>query len=208
MESITHARAHTVGAGRGGAASVVTKRTSRDVVAGRQPCDEREERELALVAGRRAEGELENVRRAVRASCAFFRSPRRRPGHYTAVSVAERSVGGTPLCESAAAPPPLRKFVRACARALPCALVTSRPPTDGRTVMWRCPPERTTTKRDIGVDGRTGAARSSPLPTTHTFITIAGTTLAKRNRLVAPKTILIYYIIIKMLSIHLFINAI
>jgi len=108
MESITHARALTVGAERGGAAaSVVTERTteraSSDVVVGRQPCDERAERELALVAGRRAEGELENVRRAARASCAFFRSLRRRPGHRTAVSVAERSVGGTPLCESAAA---------------------------------------------------------------------------------------------------------
>lgn len=59
-------------------------------------------------------------------------------------------------------PPPPRKFVRACARALPCALVTSRPPPDGRTVMWRRPSERPTTKRDIGKDGRTGAAGSSP----------------------------------------------
>jgi len=92
----------------------------------------------------------------------FFRSPRRRPGRRTAVSDAERSVGGTPLCESAAAPPPLRKLVRACARGLPCALVTSRPPPDGRTVKWRRPPERPTTKRGIGEGGRTGAAHFSP----------------------------------------------
>lgn len=95
MESITHARALTVGAGRGGGGGVGGHEASEqsDVVVGRQPCDERAERELALVAGRRAEGELENVRRAVRASCAFFPfpPPPPRPPHSC---IRRRTVGG------------------------------------------------------------------------------------------------------------------
>uniref|UniRef100_A0A2S2PB96 Uncharacterized protein n=1 Tax=Schizaphis graminum TaxID=13262 RepID=A0A2S2PB96_SCHGA len=57
--------------------------------------------------------------------------------------------------------PPPRKFCACvCARVTVCSRDVT-PAADGRTVMWRRPPARPTTKRDIGDDGRTGAAHSS-----------------------------------------------
>lgn len=79
-----------------------TKRTTAD---GRRYVATNEQNG-ALVADRRAEGELENVRGAARASCALFHPARPLTTHScVAVSAAVRpspGVEGTPLCVSAA----------------------------------------------------------------------------------------------------------
>jgi len=104
MESITHARALTVGAGRGGGGGGVgvgghgaNERVATSSSGGSRVMSERNESwHLWPADGQKANWRMCGAPCARRVR--FFRSLRR-----PAVSVAERSVGETPLCESAAA---------------------------------------------------------------------------------------------------------
>lgn len=185
-----------VDSGRSGEAAVTER--AGDVVVGRRSrsvcreceADERSsqnaERTQALVAGRRAEGELENVRGA-RVVCVFSSTPppptrTHRHGHRHSCSRPRqhrrRRGGGEPryVCRWRRArvrnPAVVLVRIRAytgrvcacvCARAVPrcpwrhAAARVYRPPRRRSAVRWRRPPARPATKRDIGDDGRSRA---------------------------------------------------
>lgn len=194
MESITHARAlgqwARGGAGRGGGGGGVGghgERTSSDVVVGRRPCvrcDERERNERWHLWP--ADGQKANWRMCG-APCArrvrlFVRPPP--PPAATLTNTAVSVGGGNSVMWVVS-----RRLVSfVCVRVRARYRVLSWRHVDGRTVTCRRLPARPTTKRDIGDDGRTGAARSShaptPSPTRHCRIAGTTTTLAKRIRVI------------------------